>query len=356
MYSYLSTKPNSPVSSRFVEHSGKGDTLKEVYVSALGGVKGDILLIADRFESFGGVGVFGRRLLSSVERRSMSEGMAAARAEGRGQRGAVGRKMSKSSAKRFAVAVCSNAHSFTGCVSCLWTLTYGKVFPSPAVAKRDLDVWLRRMQREFPGLFGWWCLECQKRGAPHFHGVASGFDDYYRFCYLGKEHWLDITGDCGTYNVAAREEYGFHCAEAYDVDGAMVYLIAELSKMAQKEFPEGVAPGRFWGAYGRQHFKSAVPSSPLSVDTFTAASRVRELNEVLLAGLEPQSYVWLGDSEPVLLGKTWFVGSAAQYIQHGTPGALDAWMRVVGAARLLVKQQIEEALKDEFYREIYGVE
>ena len=61
------------------------------------------------------------------------------------------------------------------------TLTYPAEYPTARASKRDLDVFLKRFVREYPEAFGFWKLEPQRRGAPHYHlllavGEYSCFD------------------------------------------------------------------------------------------------------------------------------------------------------------------------------------
>lgn len=60
------------------------------------------------------------------------------------------------------------------------TLTYPGEYPSPIEAKRDLDVFLKRVRRRFPGASGVWRLEFQKRGAPHFHIILFGCQFWHK--------------------------------------------------------------------------------------------------------------------------------------------------------------------------------
>jgi len=55
------------------------------------------------------------------------------------------------------------------------TLTYPAVFPDEGRAvKRHLDMFLKRLKREFPQSAAIWKLEYQRRGAPHFHILLFG--------------------------------------------------------------------------------------------------------------------------------------------------------------------------------------
>lgn len=79
-----------------------------------------------------------------------------------------------------------------GLKSVFITLTYGQNFPSPREAKRHLDTFLKRVRRHHDGVSGFWRLEFQERGAPHFHLLLFGLP------YVPKEKiaswWGEIVG------------------------------------------------------------------------------------------------------------------------------------------------------------------
>jgi hypothetical protein len=54
------------------------------------------------------------------------------------------------------------------------TLTYPANFPTVERAKRDLKVFLQRLDRAYPGSGYIWKLEPQERGAPHYHLLVWG--------------------------------------------------------------------------------------------------------------------------------------------------------------------------------------
>lgn len=72
------------------------------------------------------------------------------------------------------------------------TLTYGQEFPHPRVAKRHLDNFLKRIKRTYENVSGFWRLEFQERGAPHFHLLLFGlpFVSYSWFA----ETWGGVVG------------------------------------------------------------------------------------------------------------------------------------------------------------------
>ena len=56
------------------------------------------------------------------------------------------------------------------------TLTYGKHYPDDALAKKDLDNFLKRMRRYYGTKFHYvWVAERQKRGAIHFHILTPNY-------------------------------------------------------------------------------------------------------------------------------------------------------------------------------------
>ena len=62
----------------------------------------------------------------------------------------------------------------SGLKSVFLTLTYGQEFPSPREAKRHLDNFMKRIKRHHDCVSGFWRLEFQERGAPHFHLLLFG--------------------------------------------------------------------------------------------------------------------------------------------------------------------------------------
>jgi len=80
-----------------------------------------------------------------------------------------------------------------GLQSVFLTLTYGQEFPHPREAKRHLDNFLKRIKRAYKNVSGFWRLEFQERGAPHFHLLLFGlpFVPYVWF----SETWWGVVGD-----------------------------------------------------------------------------------------------------------------------------------------------------------------
>lgn len=77
---------------------------------------------------------------------------------------------------------------------CFVTLTYPGEFPTVERAKRDLDVFLKRLRRHFPKAGGIWKLEPQQRGAPHYHMLVWGVAENDLFTWVVVA-WYDIAGN-----------------------------------------------------------------------------------------------------------------------------------------------------------------
>jgi len=80
-----------------------------------------------------------------------------------------------------------------GLKSVFVTLTYGQAFPSPREAKRHLDNLMKQLRRKHEKVSGFWRLEFQQRGAPHFHLLLFGLP----FMEKGElaARWANIVGE-----------------------------------------------------------------------------------------------------------------------------------------------------------------
>lgn len=126
----------------------------------------------------------------------------------------------------------------------LWvTLTYHHEWAdAPADWKRDVEELWRRIRRRYPHAWGWWRLELQRRGAPHYHLIVFGVPESYK-PELGRE-WEDIAGACC-------EWCRLYMARVDTIktwEQAAAYLSKYAAKVEQVAPPE---PGRYWGIAGR---------------------------------------------------------------------------------------------------------
>ena len=74
------------------------------------------------------------------------------------------------------------------------TLTYPDTFPTVERAKRDIDIFFKRLERQFPQVGYIWKLEPQQRGAPHYHLLVWGCDEGQLFRWV-VNNWYEIAGD-----------------------------------------------------------------------------------------------------------------------------------------------------------------
>jgi len=140
------------------------------------------------------------------------------------------------------------------------TLTYGQKFPSPIKAKKHLKAFMRVIKRLYPKASGFWRLEMQKRGAPHFHLICFNlpFWDYQEVNAI----WGKIIGPgfWDTSDESPREP--FTDIQLIRNHKQAMYYVSKY--IAKKQAPEsGVSLsmshngtqtpeiGRFWGTFNR---------------------------------------------------------------------------------------------------------
>lgn len=156
------------------------------------------------------------------------------------------------------------------------TLTYpGKYSADPTVWKRDLDTFLKRMDRTRFGLAGWWKLEAQRRGAPHYHllVVASEAANQVAFREWSARSWYEVVGSgderhlragtscesVGSWKAVAKYagKYFGKGLKADEFKTESGDLVAD-QRIPQMVDSDGVVTGggkvslgRFWGAFKR---------------------------------------------------------------------------------------------------------
>lgn len=133
------------------------------------------------------------------------------------------------------------------------TLTYHSFYPKAADSKADLERLLRRIRQEFDG-YGWWKLEPQQRGAPHFHLViflqpsqATAFKEW------APGAWHKIAGHGSADHLAWHQGLlgngNKHCCKIIpwaDRKTILCYLTKYIAKQCG-EVEGWEWPGRFWG-------------------------------------------------------------------------------------------------------------
>ena len=107
------------------------------------------------------------------------------------------------------------------------------------------------IRKRYPGMYGPWRIEAQKRGAPHLHYRLSGcfglWADYKRG-WLSKLWSKQFDGAPGTQHEAVG--FGVWMEPCRDADASGVYLTGEMAKTHQ--ILQGRV-GRHWGLVGRKN-------------------------------------------------------------------------------------------------------
>lgn len=141
------------------------------------------------------------------------------------------------------------------------TLTYPAVWePDARVWKRHLATFLKRLFRKYPWIAGFWKLEFQKRGAPHFHLMLFGAprveDDARAFGDLREwiaENWYEVVG-------STQEAHRYAGTQLDEVrKGAMQYTCKYVSKDQLPESVRDTHNGRWWGAFNRAKLPKKKP-------------------------------------------------------------------------------------------------
>jgi len=151
------------------------------------------------------------------------------------------------------------------------TLTYPKDYPkSWKEWKNDLKIYKEHLQREYPQAQGFWKLELQRRGAPHFHLVCdlaqkislADFRAWNDELWANIAHYMDT--HAGVYACTVKKMHTvrealnyaakYQTKETYaPVDGdGVVYTAQQL----------GDTVGRLWGRIGKP---DCAPSEQIQV-------------------------------------------------------------------------------------------
>lgn len=130
------------------------------------------------------------------------------------------------------------------------TLTYHERDPEPDEAKRDLDTWLKRLERYTDcdngnTVSAVWRMEYQKRGTIHFHLLIYGV----KFLPVDKinQDWHEVTGETSEQHAAS----GLDIERIRESGRAAAYLNKYLCKNGSLGDGEDDWTGRIWGVHRR---------------------------------------------------------------------------------------------------------
>lgn len=174
------------------------------------------------------------------------------------QRSAIS-SISERSANRLRRYVENFAQDFTGMI----TLTYPKTWPaSPSVWKGHLRAFYERLRRTryFEEHSSIWVLEFQKRGAPHFHLLMSG---WVSKAWVSTS-WAEITG--GDSSACSR------CEQIRNIEAGGKYIGKYLSKSLEDGGASLEGVGRWWGVRSAKIFSTASQRLPTVEAAIVGAS------------------------------------------------------------------------------------
>lgn len=156
------------------------------------------------------------------------------------------------SSQRNLLHVCRNSgHHVVSQFVC----SYHETWPLSGVAiKSDMATFIKRLRRRFKDIHFIWCLEFQKRGAPHFH-FFSDIEPTLENRLFFATSWVEVI-DGGASCLK------FHSHSSNFIPWNMksgAYLAKEyIGKVEQKNVPENFQDvGRFWGSSRNMKPKSS---------------------------------------------------------------------------------------------------
>lgn len=142
------------------------------------------------------------------------------------------------------------------------TLTYHESDPTPERAKRDLDVFWKRLRQRYEGehvlpISSIWKMEPQERGVPHFHLIVYGLS--FIPAQTVSRLWHEVTEE----ESEKHRKAGVDVESAVNEDGKLQAYMAKYMAETYDGWP-GAEPGdpwaemgRWWGCLGRDHLPVA---------------------------------------------------------------------------------------------------
>jgi hypothetical protein len=202
----------------------------------------------------------------------------------------------------------------------LVTLTYAENMQDAPRAKRHLKVLGDRMRRAYPAAGFIWKMECQKRGAIHFHLLVFGIK-YLPYEWVAQV-WMEIVAQGAGLSIEQLNNQlnaGTQVKAARNLWEAKSYLEKYLGKTDQTgELDE---PGRWWGTHSLEAFKAPVVEVPLTAQQVVTAART--LDKLQRAAIMSG---WANKEEPDK--SQWMVNWARRrkknVLEHSTTWRYDA--------------------------------
>lgn len=171
------------------------------------------------------------------------------------------------------------------------TLSYRDFVDDFVVWKAHLNGFHSWLSYHFPLVAGFWRLEFQQRGAPHFHLLLWLGDvvELEAFRRLVSDAWTKRIDD----GSRAHREHGAKVEPVTDFRKTAFYISAYAAKETQDR--TDIATGREWGIWGRERLGlEPIQSVDLSGSAFTLFRRVIRRGYVAYcrrSGIEPTAYL-----------------------------------------------------------------
>jgi len=190
------------------------------------------------------------------------------------------------------------------------TLTYPDVFDdSHAKWKRDIDVFGKRLKRQFEGAGFVWRIEFKERQtgkgagrvAPHYHLLVYGAP-YRRLLAWIKDNWWEVVGS----NDADHYLAGTAVEKIYSYGGVMRYVGKYIAK--EDSYPDDWQ-GKAWGVVGRSRLPFAV-KVVISLTEQEAIKLIRLGRKMIKAKGRSFTFglTWIVNAERVLDYLEWCMG------------------------------------------------
>jgi hypothetical protein len=170
----------------------------------------------------------------------------------------------KDSRRRLAFVAANTHIIFTVMI----TLTYPKQFPANGeIVKRHFKRFKDSLLRKFPCSY-LWCIEFQRRGAPHYHVLIDSILPLDDKKWVSKR-WYDVVGSGDAKHLQA----GTRTEKLRSKRGGNRYIVKYAGKMRQKKVPDGYEKvGRFWG-----HSRDVKPEPVGEIELTTGYDALRML-------------------------------------------------------------------------------
>jgi len=139
------------------------------------------------------------------------------------------------------------------------TLTYPAEFSmDPKSYKINLKAFVLKLRRAFPDISGFWKLEPQKRGAPHFHVLVTGKVGLLDLIVFVPQVWYEVVGSNDPLHLAWHKGLlgNKPCVEKVESDEGVMWYASKYIGKTIDELPEDKTElwkkiGRYWGVFNR---------------------------------------------------------------------------------------------------------